>query len=119
MLEAKRIARVRAHERAELADQVHDSVLQTLALIQRRADDPAAVTALARRQERDLRDWLPERTSTVNSDSLASSLRGDRGRGRGFGWSRDRGRQRRRRARITGSLAAVGRIGPRRRRRIV
>jgi signal transduction histidine kinase len=75
LLEAERIERVRAQERAELADQLHDSVLQTLALIQRRAGDPAAVTTLARRQERDLRDWLLGRSSTVDSDSLASSLR--------------------------------------------
>jgi signal transduction histidine kinase len=75
LLEDERIGRVRAQERAELADQLHDSVLQTLALIQRRADDPGAVAALARRQERDLRDWLLGRSSTVNSDSLASSLR--------------------------------------------
>jgi signal transduction histidine kinase len=75
-LEGERIGRMRAQERAELADQLHDSVLQTLALIQRRADDPGAVTGLARRQERDLRDWLLGRSSTVNSGSLASSLRG-------------------------------------------
>jgi signal transduction histidine kinase len=75
LLEAERIERVRAQERAELADQLHDSVLQTLALIQRRAGDPAAVTTLARRQERDLRDWLLGRSSIVDTDSLASSLR--------------------------------------------
>jgi signal transduction histidine kinase len=37
---------------------VHDSVLQTLALIQRRADQPQQVVALARAQERELRSWL-------------------------------------------------------------
>jgi signal transduction histidine kinase len=51
-------ARVRAEERVEISRHLHDSVLQTLALIQRKADSPAAVTVLARKQERDLRDWL-------------------------------------------------------------
>jgi signal transduction histidine kinase len=41
-----------------MAAHLHDSVLQTLALIQRKAADPKAVTALARRQERELRQWL-------------------------------------------------------------
>ncbi len=59
-LVVERQARVRAEERADMAARVHDSVLQTLALIQRRADDPAAVTQLARAQERELRSWLFE-----------------------------------------------------------
>ena len=50
--------RVRATERADIAAHLHDSVLQTLALIQRRAGDPAAVAQLARAQERELRSWL-------------------------------------------------------------
>ncbi len=57
-LATERVERARANERAELASVVHDSVLQTLALIQSRADDPAEVKALARRQERDLRARL-------------------------------------------------------------
>ena len=48
----------RATERADIAAHLHDSVLQTLALIQRKADDPASVTQLARAQERELRSWL-------------------------------------------------------------
>jgi signal transduction histidine kinase len=49
---------VRADARADMAAHLHDSVLQTLALIQRLAEDPRAVTQLARRQERELRTWL-------------------------------------------------------------
>jgi signal transduction histidine kinase/phage shock protein PspC (stress-responsive transcriptional regulator) len=54
----ERQARIRAEERADMAARVHDSVLQTLALIQRRADDPQQVVQLARAQERELRGWL-------------------------------------------------------------
>jgi signal transduction histidine kinase len=57
-LATERRARVRSEERAEIAAHLHDGVLQTLTLIQRRADDPREVTALARRQERELREWL-------------------------------------------------------------
>ena len=56
----ERQAKVRAEERVEIAARVHDSVLQTLALIQRRADDPQKVIQLARMQERELRSWLFE-----------------------------------------------------------
>ena len=59
-LAQERQARVRAEERADIAARVHDSVLQTLALIQRRADDPQKVVQLARMQERELRSWLFE-----------------------------------------------------------
>ncbi len=57
---AERQARALAEERAQMAAHVHDSVLQTLALIQRSADDPQNVVRLARAQERELRDWLFE-----------------------------------------------------------
>jgi signal transduction histidine kinase len=59
-LVTERQARARAEERADMAARVHDSVLQTLALIQRRADDPQQVVQLARAQERELRSWLFE-----------------------------------------------------------
>ena len=57
-LVVERQARIRAEERADMAARLHDSVLQTLALIQRRASDPQQVTQLARAQERELRAWL-------------------------------------------------------------
>ncbi len=57
-LTAERAERIRSQERAEVAAHLHDSVLQTLALVQKRADDPREVAALARRQERELRAWL-------------------------------------------------------------
>ena len=57
-LTAERAARIRSQERAEVAAHLHDSVLQTLALVQKQAGDPRAVATLARRQERELRAWL-------------------------------------------------------------
>ena len=57
-LAEERAERIRTQERAEVAAHLHDSVLQTLALMQRQADDPRAVATLARRQERELRAWL-------------------------------------------------------------
>ena len=56
--DAERAARIRTEERADVAMRVHDSVLQTLALIQRHAEEPRRVASLARRQERELRGWL-------------------------------------------------------------
>jgi signal transduction histidine kinase len=57
-LRHERRERIRVQERAELAAHVHDSVLQTLALIRKAADDPREVSRLARSQERELRSWL-------------------------------------------------------------
>jgi signal transduction histidine kinase len=57
---AERQARALAEERAQMAAHVHDSTLQTLALIQRASDDPQQVVRLARAQERELRAWLFE-----------------------------------------------------------
>ncbi len=57
-LAGERRQRARAEERAEMAEHLHDSVLQTLALIQRSAGEPQQVQRLARAQERQLRSWL-------------------------------------------------------------
>ncbi|MFF1559099.1 PspC domain-containing protein [Streptomyces sp. NPDC058279] len=63
-LSEERLMRIRAQERAEVAAHVHDSVLHTLTLIQRNAEDVGEVRRLARAQERELRNWLykPEGT---------------------------------------------------------
>ncbi|GAJ85981.1 putative two-component histidine kinase [Nocardia brasiliensis NBRC 14402] len=73
-LNAERAARIRNEEREEIASHLHDSVLQTLALIQRQADDPQEVARLARSQERELRKWLFEDAGPAQS-SLAAALR--------------------------------------------
>ena len=57
-LRAEQAQRIRETERADIAAHLHDSVLQTLALIQRKSGDPAEVVRLARAQERELRGWL-------------------------------------------------------------
>jgi signal transduction histidine kinase len=54
----ERRARIRTEERAEIAAHLHDSVLQTLALIQKQSEAPREVLRLARGQERQLRGWL-------------------------------------------------------------
>jgi signal transduction histidine kinase len=73
--DAERAARIRSEERAEVAARVHDSVLQTLALIQRQAGDPRRVAAIARRQERELRGWLyGERPLGDDEASLLAAL---------------------------------------------
>jgi signal transduction histidine kinase len=73
-LEEERAARVRAHDRAEIAAHLHDSVLQTLALIQRDPTDPRRTASLARRQERELREYL-DQISSPHSPSLRAALR--------------------------------------------
>jgi len=74
--EAERRERIRSEERAHVAARLHDSVLQTLALIQR-VDDPRRAQSLARRQERELRAWLygGEAAGGGDAATLASALR--------------------------------------------
>jgi signal transduction histidine kinase len=74
-LSAERAERIRSQERAEVAAHLHDSVLQTLALMQRRVEDPREVAALARRQERELRAWLNGRRAAGDA-TVASALEG-------------------------------------------
>ena len=74
-LSEERAERVRSQERADVAAHLHDSVLQTLTLIQKSAGDPAAVARLARAQERDLRSWLFDSTGG-DATTLAAALRG-------------------------------------------
>ena len=74
-LTAERSERIRSQERAEVAAHLHDSVLQTLALMQKRVDDPREVAALARRQERELRAWLNGRRASGDA-TVASALEG-------------------------------------------
>ncbi len=73
-LVVERQARVRAEERADMAARVHDSVLQTLALIQRRAAEPQQVVQLARAQERELRSWLFDGRAPGSMDGRGLTL---------------------------------------------
>lgn len=73
-LMGERASRVREEQRAEIAAHLHDSVLQTLALIQNRAGASSEVARIARAQERELRDWLFERDVPV-ADDLSAELR--------------------------------------------
>ena len=73
-LAAERAERIRSQERAEMAAHIHDSVLQTLTLVQKRADDPRAVAQLARAQERELRGWLFSGDRAPASASLSAAL---------------------------------------------
>jgi signal transduction histidine kinase len=73
-LSEERRERVRSQERADVAAHLHDSVLQTLALLQKNAGDSATVATLARRQERELRAWLYGNDEKPG-DSLVAALR--------------------------------------------
>lgn len=74
-LAEERTERIRSQERAEMAAHLHDSVLQTLTLMQKRADDPREVAALARRQERELRGWLSAEGEGPGDGGFAAALR--------------------------------------------
>lgn len=73
-LGAERTRRIREEQRSEIAAHLHDSVLQTLALIQNRAGASSEVARIARAQERELRSWLFEADTPADSD-LATDLR--------------------------------------------
>ena len=70
----ERSERIRQEERAEVAAHLHDSVLQTLALIQR-SDDPQRMAMLARHQETELRDWLYGNMPLDGVDRVSTALR--------------------------------------------
>jgi signal transduction histidine kinase len=72
--DAERAERIRTQDRADFAARVHDSVLQTLALIQRNPDDPRRVATLARRQERELRALLYPDREPAEGSTLADAL---------------------------------------------
>ncbi|MBF0816486.1 ATP-binding protein [Microbacterium paludicola] len=73
-LQTARVKSIRDEHRAEMAAHLHDSVLQTLALIQNRAGASSEVGRLARAQERELRAWLYDGDTPADSD-LATDLR--------------------------------------------
>jgi signal transduction histidine kinase len=73
-LSEERAERIRSQERADVAAHLHDSVLQTLALIQKHSDDGRTVSKLARAQERDLRGWLYGEEAHPET-SVAAALR--------------------------------------------
>lgn len=75
-LGAERSKRIREEERADMAAHLHDSVLQTLALIQR-TDDPRRVVTLARVQERELRRWLYDSTPADGKELLSRALQNE------------------------------------------
>ncbi|WP_443217884.1 ATP-binding protein [Saccharothrix sp. CCNWYY140] len=69
----ERRVRIRTEERAEIAAHLHDSVLQTLALIQKQSENPREVKRLARGQERQLREWLYGRNVEDNTQPTTLS----------------------------------------------
>ncbi len=73
-LAVERQERIRSQERAEVAAHIHDSVLQTLALIQRNSTDARTVSTLARSQERELRNWLYGTVDIAPGESVAVAL---------------------------------------------
>lgn len=76
---SERSNRIRTAERAEIAAHLHDSVLQTLAMIQKHAGDEAQVLRLARAQERELRQWL-YREAPAAEGELTEAIRAEAAR---------------------------------------
>jgi signal transduction histidine kinase/phage shock protein PspC (stress-responsive transcriptional regulator) len=72
-LDEERAMRIREDERAAVAAHLHDSVLQSLVLIQR-SDDPRRMASLARRQERELRAWLYGAAEPGDPTSLHAAI---------------------------------------------
>lgn len=73
-LSGERVRRIREEQRSQMAAHLHDSVLQTLALIQNRAGASSEAARLARAQERELRAWLYDGDAPADSD-LPTDLR--------------------------------------------
>ncbi len=94
----ERAARAREAERADIAAHLHDSVLQTLALIRARSSDADTVARLARAQERELREWLYDDRPSPGT-SLAASCAGSSLRSRTGAWAGARNPSARRPAR--------------------
>ncbi len=84
-LRVEEARRATSEAKADVAAHLHDSVLQTLALIQKRADAPGEVVTIARRQERELREWLyghprqPDASLTAALEAAANELESDHG----------------------------------------
>ncbi len=112
-LTAERRARIRSEERAEVAAHVHDSVLQTLTLIQRNADDPREVGAAGpRRGARAARLALPARCRTRTATFAAARRTRSPPRSRtshGVAVERRRGRRRAARRAAVAALSQAAR----------
>ncbi len=77
-LDAERQQRGRTAARDEIAARMHDSVLHSLALIQRSAADPHQVQRLARSAERELRQWLDTKADPRAANPNQLSAEGDK-----------------------------------------
>jgi signal transduction histidine kinase len=82
----ERALKEREEERADMTAHLHDGVLQTLALVQLHSEEPTTVFALARQQERELRDWLyqertpPERSVSRGLSDIAAQVEDEHGK---------------------------------------